>query len=173
VKSYNDEKGWGHIQCQETEATFGKDMFFLRSSLNGASVTRGSQVLFTVAMGTKGPQAENVQVQAGRRRSSSEDAGQTYQGTIKNFNEAKGWGFITCAETEEIYHKDIFVHKKEVGCSPVAGDAVTFEVNMSSQGRPEAQNVFIDAQRSEPSTTTSSNYGAVKEVHATPRPGPF
>merc|ERR1719387_264300 len=33
VKAFNEEKGWGHITCANTQAMFGKDMFLLRSAL--------------------------------------------------------------------------------------------------------------------------------------------
>merc|ERR1712187_405317 len=51
---------------------------------------------------------------AKRKRSSTTD-GNIYEGTIKSFNQKRGWGFITCEDTEALYGKDIILHHKNVG----------------------------------------------------------
>lgn len=64
--------------------------------------------------------------------------GQAYTGTIKSWNEKRGWGFIQCEDTELVYGKDILVHHKNVGAvSFEIGDEVTFSVHDGEQG-PEA-----------------------------------
>lgn len=132
LKSYNEEKGWGHISCPQTQQMYGKDMFVLRSALKGASAIVGSNVSFSVVMGNKGPEASNVKVIG----AVTPDA--TYFGTIKQFNEEKGWGFIACDDTRTLYAKDIFIHRNELnGYVPSVGEAVQFSVQMSDQGRPE------------------------------------
>merc|ERR1719428_1474981 len=30
IKNYDEEKGWGHIQCEVTRGMFGKDIFMMR-----------------------------------------------------------------------------------------------------------------------------------------------
>eukprot|EP00969_Alexandrium_andersonii_P172366 7619711-Alexandrium_andersonii.AAC.1 len=34
---------------------------------------------------------------------------QVYYGTVKGFDDAKGWGHITCGATRAMYGKDMFV----------------------------------------------------------------
>ncbi len=55
------------------------------------------------------------------------------EGTVKFFNEAKGFGFII--PTDGSY--DIFVHKSEVPGSLREGDRVEFEVAQGDKG-PQA-----------------------------------
>lgn len=197
VKNFDEEKGWGHIICDQTRQMYGKDMFVLRSALNGQIVTAGQQVRFTVAMGTKGPEAHGVcavaqgkgqvihppvRPPAGVQPSWSTAAwqqgavqwqpvqpvtvpfstpqmalmqqggkgaaaapGQMFTGTVKNWNEEKGWGFVSCQETMNIYGKDIFLHKKELyGQTPLAGSPVHFGVQIqATDGRPIAISVSL------------------------------
>lgn len=60
-------------------------------------------------------------------------------GTVKWFNEAKGYGFITAEDG-----KDIFVHYSSIQGngfkSLVEGDRVTFDIESSPKG-PKAVNV--------------------------------
>merc|ERR1712232_943824 len=56
-----------------------------------------------------------------------------FQGSVKNWNEQKGWGFISCQDTMNIYGKDIFLHVKELnGQQPLAGTPVQFGVEMGA-----------------------------------------
>ncbi|MES2826878.1 MAG: cold-shock protein [Bacteroidota bacterium] len=63
-------------------------------------------------------------------------------GTVKWFNSAKGFGFIT----PEDGGKDIFVHFSAIGGDSFKelreGDSVEFEVNDGKKG-PEASNVKV------------------------------
>ena len=60
------------------------------------------------------------------------------EGTVKFFNETKGFGFITPTDGS----KDIFVHKSEVPGSLQEGDRVEFEVGQGDKG-PLAKNVQV------------------------------
>jgi len=139
VKSFNEEKGWGHITCPQTQAIYGKDMFLLRSALGGDSVNANDQVQFSVNIGMKGPEAASVKV-IGRGA-----ATQSFVGTIKQYDQEKGWGFIVCDETRQLYDKDIFMHRNELsGYVPQVGEIVQFTVQISPQGRPEATTVVMN-----------------------------
>ena len=58
------------------------------------------------------------------------------QGTVKFFNETKGFGFITTEGTGE----QVFVHVSGLKDDIREGDAVTFEVEQGKKG-PNAVNV--------------------------------
>jgi len=145
VKSFDEDKGWGHISCDETRALYQKDMFFMRSALNGASVMPGDTVQFGITMGIKGPEASplNVLGRVGANFTSNVNAaGQVYCGTVKMFNAEKGWGFLVSAESQQDWGKDIFVHSKEfAGILPRVGNVCEFSVMPGQDGRPEAYGV--------------------------------
>ncbi|MBL4625649.1 MAG: cold-shock protein [Flavobacteriales bacterium] len=51
-------------------------------------------------------------------------------GTVKFFNETKGFGFIT----PEDGSKDVFVHKTDIAESIAEGDSVSYEVSEGPKG---------------------------------------
>lgn len=51
-------------------------------------------------------------------------------GTVKFFNNAKGFGFITPDDGS----KDVFVHKNELSVELNEGDKVSFDVEESQKG---------------------------------------
>ena len=57
-------------------------------------------------------------------------------GTVKFFNESKGFGFITPDDGS----KDLFVHKSDIQGSISENDKVEYEVNSTPKG-PAATNV--------------------------------
>lgn len=52
------------------------------------------------------------------------------RGTVKFFNESKGYGFIKNEETQE----DVFVHVSGLNHEVREGDSVTFEVKDGKKG---------------------------------------
>ncbi len=59
-------------------------------------------------------------------------------GTVKFFNDAKGFGFITPEEGG----KDVFVHVNDLDIEITEGDKVTFDVKDGKKG-PNAVNVQL------------------------------
>eukprot|EP00933_Yihiella_yeosuensis_P059819 TRINITY_DN6151_c0_g1_i2.p2 TRINITY_DN6151_c0_g1~~TRINITY_DN6151_c0_g1_i2.p2 ORF type:complete len:291 (-),score=95.95 TRINITY_DN6151_c0_g1_i2:244-1116(-) len=119
VKSFNAHKGWGFIEAN------GQDVFLNKKDLKGFLVEKGTQVQFTTTTGPKGLQAQDCTVIV-----SPEQA--TYFGEIKSFNEAKGFGFITC---EAFPGQDVFVLRTELqgGFAPQGGHC-KFKVTMQEKG---------------------------------------
>lgn len=76
-----------------------------------------------------------------------------YEGTVKSFNVANGFGFIDCADTNELYGCDVFLHKSE-GENLGVGTRVTFQVHLNKKGQPQANNVaptsHVQIDRSKP-----------------------
>jgi len=142
VKSFNPEKGWGHIECDETFALYGKDMFLLRSQFVGMdSVRKGDPVHFMVQDGMKGPEACNIHpLNAAQVGPSSASC----TGTVKSWNPEKGWGFIECSATHAQFGKDVFLMRSHlVGATDVdKGQQVSFSHTQGPRG-PEAENVHV------------------------------
>jgi len=144
IKSFNDEKGWGHISCDGTRNLYGKDMFLLRGALRGQPCAAGDQVRFSVQMGQKGPEAMDVTILPQGTFGVDEAPGSTFTGSIKNFDDDKGWGFIHSEESRNHFQKDIFLHKRVLGERTVSvGDQVQFSVTVNKDGKPEASQVAL------------------------------
>jgi len=165
IKSFNEEKGWGHITSPQTMATYGKDMFVMRSALNGQTVQVGDKVRFRVTQGRKGPEASEVSVMAA-------DDGRVFTGVVKEWRE-KGFGFIQCDETRQLYGKDIFIHKKDLDGTwlPQQGEAVQFTVTLSSEGRPEG--LVVAVGEGPMLAAVGGGYGAAPGMTKPIRPSPY
>lgn len=178
IKQFKEDKGWGHISCPQTHEIYGKDMFLLRSALNGTVVKEGDYIQFGVTLGLKGPEAANVRVLGHM------DEHQIYMGSIKMYNEEKGWGFIECNETRLLYNKDVFIHKKDLsGHAPSVGETVQFTVTISESGRPEGSSLSFGgaayvAWRGDPTgglqeqAAFGDGHGPIQPTRAG-RPGPY
>jgi len=104
-------------------------------TLQFARIAKGCRVLFNVAQGEKGPQAADVKL------APQAEETEVYTGEIKSWNLHKGWGFIECSETFELYGKDIFVMRSAVYRGEACkGERVSFSITMGDRG-PEALNV--------------------------------
>jgi len=144
VKAFNEEKGWGHITCDDTRTLFGRDMFVMRSALRCGKVSAGDTVRFCVLNNPRGPQATEVHsLMLGATWQSQETLGRAFLGTLKLFSEDKGWGFIDCPDTHRMFGKDMFVHKREFTLPTPNGTRIQFTVELAKDGRPEAKNVQI------------------------------
>jgi len=167
IKSFDERTGWGFVEGDAIHQLYGKDIFVSKTALQGQSVSPGDQVKLSVEMGMKGPMAVNVQVLPQGSFSAEGVPGTVYMGTIKSFNSEKGWGFVTSEETEQIFGKDLFLHKREVGeMEPVAGMEVQFFVQLSVGGRPEATGVtsLSDASTQLSTSEYRNSYAPVRGV---------
>mmetsp|Transcript_20984 Transcript_20984/g.45374 ORF Transcript_20984/g.45374 Transcript_20984/m.45374 type:complete len:430 (+) Transcript_20984:122-1411(+) len=165
VRSFNEEKGWGHIDCPAAKAMYGKDVFLLKSVINGQDITTGTLVAFGIVAGNRGPQATDVNPIPAGAFSTGDEPGTPFMGAIKSFNEEKGWGFITSEEIQKVFGKDIFLHKRELNgaAAPNVGDVMTFTVNQGNNGQLEAKNVQIGG----------GGYGAATEKKSANRSSPY
>jgi len=94
---------------------------------------------------TPNASAEPFRPSATSKASCATVPGKRYHGKIKSFNTTNGFGFIQCAETEDLYGRDVFFnHAIEGGVEP--GAAVTFEVLLNSDGQPQARSASRASQ---------------------------
>merc|ERR1712224_592763 len=62
IRNYQPDKGWGHIECPDTKAIYGKDILLLRTELpSGIQGQRGDKVTFSVHQDSRGLKAVNIQ----------------------------------------------------------------------------------------------------------------
>eukprot|EP00971_Amphidinium_carterae_P237756 4720160-Amphidinium_carterae.1 len=62
VKTFNAQKGFGFIDCQETHALYARDVFLHQRQAQEAGLKEGMECTFEVDKNAKGqPQARNVQ----------------------------------------------------------------------------------------------------------------
>jgi cold shock protein len=150
VKKVDAEKGWGIIECGATQKTYGKDMFVHKTNIESSGAVEGAQVTFTVGQGAKGPHAENIKF------APSIPAGVVYSGSVKNYNDTKGWGFIDSPDAKNLVNADVFFHKNDItpGVALKAGDSVQFTLDISS-GRAAGKNVSQGYGSMSPATTTA------------------
>lgn len=143
IKGFNEEKGWGHIACDATMRLYNKDVFLLSGRLGEAVAEPGTLVSFKLKMTTKGPQADEVRVLPNGSFSIDEHLGEQHTGIVKSYNAEKCWGFIAGDHLHEIFGKDIFVNKRDLGeYVPSEGDQVWFKVAISEKdGQPYATEV--------------------------------
>lgn len=149
LKSFNEEKGWGHISCDATSRVYGKDVFLMKGALRGQVVEPGTLLSFKVNMGAKGPQATSVALlpPGSFRLSSATDVlpveePMVFVGQVKSFNAEKGWGFVTSEDLHQTFGKDIFIHKHELdGRALEPGEEVRISVEIDDGGQPVARAV--------------------------------
>jgi CspA family cold shock protein len=151
VKWFNEGKGYGFITRDR-----GGDVFVHSSAIQGSgrrSLAEGQRVTFVVRQGTRGLQAEDV-VPAPAGREDRQDVGARPQrtqvrtrpaaaeretGTVKWFNEAKGYGFIARDSGDDIFfhHSDV---RSEGNRVLAQGEQVEFTVGQGTKG-PRAVDV--------------------------------
>jgi CspA family cold shock protein len=148
VKWFKDEKGFGFVELSNGQG----DAFLHATALHAAgadSVPPGAKLKVIVGAGPKGPQVSRVlsvdastAVERPRRppmpnRRASPDASTATSigGTVKWFNEAKGFGFVAVMDGG----KDIFVHISALNAAGIhhldEGQPVNMQVVETPRGR--------------------------------------
>mmetsp|Transcript_15419 Transcript_15419/g.24421 ORF Transcript_15419/g.24421 Transcript_15419/m.24421 type:complete len:225 (+) Transcript_15419:53-727(+) len=146
VKHLNKDKGWGHIESDQSKAIYGKDVFVLVGAFPlGREPNIGDEVEFSVSLNQKGPQALDVSFLKGEAPAPvlADASLGRFLGCIKTFDMVKGWGHIECREARAIFGKDIFMLRSAVrGAELAPGNQVEFAVTMGPKG-PQARDVCL------------------------------
>eukprot|EP00931_Biecheleriopsis_adriatica_P007273 TRINITY_DN10857_c0_g1_i1.p1 TRINITY_DN10857_c0_g1~~TRINITY_DN10857_c0_g1_i1.p1 ORF type:complete len:395 (-),score=98.90 TRINITY_DN10857_c0_g1_i1:158-1294(-) len=153
IKNYNMEKGFGFLDIPALAGSMYGDVYVHQSNI-GSFTMNGHQVKCQVYLHNGRAQARNLEDATGMDPNSvSSDAGGgdggpgggiaaymgggggggsgpdqelgTFVGTVKMFNQAKGYGFLTCEALMGRGYGDVFVNAKNIGDFQ-AGDIVTF-----------------------------------------------
>jgi len=135
VKSYNQSKGWGFIECQDTHQRFGQDVFLMKNQANSSGASPGDEVSFRVNLNRRGqPQAHEVI-----------SGNVPQQGRVKSFNDKTGYGFIECEDTFRCFGQDVFLLRSEMeNCGHLqAGQEVQFNILVSDRQQPRAINITV------------------------------
>eukprot|EP00930_Biecheleria_cincta_P102938 TRINITY_DN947_c0_g1_i1.p1 TRINITY_DN947_c0_g1~~TRINITY_DN947_c0_g1_i1.p1 ORF type:complete len:198 (-),score=64.69 TRINITY_DN947_c0_g1_i1:305-850(-) len=112
LKSFNQNRGFGFITCD------GVDYFFHKSDIVGKPPQDGDVLSFDMEPSKKDPSKMEARSVTGGT------AGGNTQGTVKWFNEMKGYGFINTDDGQS--H---FMHANDIsGGTPQEGDKVWFDI---------------------------------------------
>jgi len=171
IKSFNEEKGWGHISCDAAARAYGKDVFLLRTQLNGQTVQPGALVSFKVTMGHKGPHACAISLLPSGSFGVDGAQGAAFSGVVKSFSAERGWGFISSDEIHATFGKDIFLAKRELGGHvPTPGEEVKFHVEIDKDGRLVATGVSMNSYQGMRigSASSGAKGGGGKAIRARP-----
>jgi len=79
---------------------------------------------------------------------------ETYVGIIKSYNERRGFGFVSCADSANKYGRDVYIAKAEAQFATAEGfatrhgasilaeeDFISFRVKVNADGQPQAEQV--------------------------------
>jgi len=126
LKSFNQARGFGFITSGDV------DYFFHRTDIQGKPPKEGDVLNFDIAPSKKDPSKMEAKSVTGGT------SGGNTVGTVKFFNEAKGYGFI---EDDGVSH---FLHATDIsGGTPMEGDTVWFDIVPSEKdpSKTAAKNV--------------------------------
>eukprot|EP00927_Polykrikos_kofoidii_P068997 TRINITY_DN64374_c0_g1_i1.p1 TRINITY_DN64374_c0_g1~~TRINITY_DN64374_c0_g1_i1.p1 ORF type:complete len:506 (-),score=85.50 TRINITY_DN64374_c0_g1_i1:377-1714(-) len=154
VSRLSVQAGTGAIECAETTKQYGvAEVQIPRDQLIGLQV--GDTVVFRVSGGDQSaPQAtfarkvaeltqqrqRILEVEAPLPGPGAAESPQEYVGFVNSFQPPRGFGFLSCANTRQLYGTDVYIHRDQFVELNV-GDAVHFRVALSPKGSPVARGV--------------------------------
>lgn len=147
VTSFSTTTKWGFIACPLLSANVEgkKDIFFHMKDCD-QPVSKGQTVYFLLdehSVTSGKPQARRI---IGAAIAADPIGANRLTGSVISYSEASAWGFITCPEVSQVYHKDVFFHLKDCGGSPISkGQTVSFilDEDAAKGGKPQARSVQV------------------------------
>mmetsp|Transcript_56145 Transcript_56145/g.162646 ORF Transcript_56145/g.162646 Transcript_56145/m.162646 type:complete len:305 (+) Transcript_56145:77-991(+) len=64
-------------------------------------------------------------------------------GTVKSYNESKGFGFIACEELSSVFGNDVFLHASQAPPGITPGQYVSFAVCLNQDNKPQAYDLQV------------------------------
>lgn len=133
VIRFDENKGFGFIDCKETKEVYGRDIIMLRGFMDGLTVSVGDIVTFKVEDGDRGPKA--IELSITEKLADKLASLPTYWGKVKRVDSDRGLGFIDCEETKAMNLRDILMVKSQLGDDfPELGAIVSFNMIEDSKG---------------------------------------
>ncbi|CAE7587994.1 SIS8 [Symbiodinium sp. CCMP2456] len=163
---------YGFISCPQTASAFGRDVYVSKQVLEaafrkGRGASSGMSVSFIVWLNESGqPNASKVvPVEGGSVHEDTE-----FQGTVKYMSKEKGYGFIECKETFDLFSCDVYADLPVLNdCS--LGQPVKFGIRLGQiGGRPQVRNLSTAGPPPEHLPATCSSLA--QEVLSTAWAGP-
>eukprot|EP00746_Dinoflagellata_sp_MGD_P052473 gnl/MRDRNA2_/MRDRNA2_232079_c0_seq1.p1 gnl/MRDRNA2_/MRDRNA2_232079_c0~~gnl/MRDRNA2_/MRDRNA2_232079_c0_seq1.p1 ORF type:complete len:549 (-),score=105.18 gnl/MRDRNA2_/MRDRNA2_232079_c0_seq1:43-1446(-) len=142
IKTFNSEKGFGFIACDQVRAAFGKDAFLHRDQFQNFKC--GDTVSFHLRVQDGNPQAQKLQPVFGQDGQVVDNPlAREYSGRLRMWDVVKGYGFIECAATHSMFGCDVYVHKTQYDNSGIrVGELCNFTVETAGRdGKPQARNI--------------------------------
>lgn len=138
LKPYDDENGFGFIDCKDVWKEFGRDVYIHRKAKHEGVVV-GDLVSFTIHLNANGhPQVNDVEavaeipgqiIEARNSERSGERSVRKFVGTVKCVDLEKCYGLIECEKTRAKYNRDVYFaqDKADVDLSTLSvGEHVSF-----------------------------------------------
>eukprot|EP00435_Cladocopium_sp_Y103_P014092 s3599_g3.t1 len=129
---------------------------FMNQGIEGGILV-GSEVSFTVELNKSGkPQAREARLEAEKSEQpeaaepgprAADLLGKVFKGTVKSFNVARGFGFLTCSELKgtAFSGRDIYVSLAQVPDQRplTTGHEVEFTLAVNQQGQPQGKDLKL------------------------------
>lgn len=142
IKSFDKLQGYGFVSCPEINESHARDAFLHESQIKGFKP--GDHVAFSMRLNDQGnPQAYNLHdapasvgwlaIESDVVKKMDED--EEYEGVIKSFSVAHGYGFVGCQKLFDMYERDVFIQQSEYTGLGI-GDTIAFTAKVR-KGMPK------------------------------------
>jgi len=140
LTEFNQEKGYGFVECRESHRLFGVNVFIHKKEIEHMGTKIGDTLTFAIQLNAKGqPQAVGFR---------------EYSGLVKKKGQ---FTFIEHAELKKEYGKDVFVPPEE-GKLLEDGNGVDFYVTLNEDGKPQAVGLRITSETPRPASIDGDTF---------------
>lgn len=160
--------GVAFVECSETrlgsDAQIGAGLLPSNLEVGDTVVFRlgaGAQVVFAKRLAELTQHRQRIlEVEAPPPSPSTLESPQEYEGVISSFQPDKGFGFISCELSRQIYGSDVYIHRDQYMNLSV-GDAVQFRVALNPKSMPVGRGVRKTRHEVQGTGTAVQGFGPV------------